>query len=485
MYTEQWWILTEGNDDARLVHPADRITFLVGDMGDAPTRDATGGNDVIEIVDTFVDFFLGDARTASAIHGAKFWGGDDILTLTRMGGPYIVSGDISYSSGSGMIGGDDFIRGGNAGRAGSFVGDVVENTSTLVGGNDTIIGSRFNDAIFGDAKGAGGAPLQGGDDRLSGGDGDDRVFGEAGNGVMKSVTGGNDRLDGGAGNDLLLGQSGNDTLIGGLGDDTLNGGFEGRESGVNSAVFDTVQQAVTVDLQDGYAIGQGFDKLIDIQNVSGSVLGDSVSGSEVANLLNGLAGNDVLVGRAGNDTLIGGAGSDTLIGGEGDDIYVDPANDVVFERANEGYDTVKSSAGYVLNDNVERLVLMGSGDVDGTGNALDNRIDGNAGNNRVRGLDGNDVLRGGAGNDTLEGGHGQDTLFGGEGADVFSCWPDHSDDRIADFDISVDRFDLHGAQFSALLEAGGNTILTLATGSVTVVGVIGLSLSDWNGLMAS
>src|SRR5262249_53493765 len=68
------------------------------------------------------------------------------------------------------------------------------------------------------------------------------------------------------------------------------------------------------------------------------------------------------------------------------------------------------------------------GDIDGTGNALDNIISGNNGNNVLSGLTGNDILLGqggddlvlgGAGNDTLQAGPGGDTLVGGIGSDTF------------------------------------------------------------------
>ncbi|MDZ8221543.1 MULTISPECIES: calcium-binding protein [unclassified Nostoc] len=80
-----------------------------------------------------------------------------------------------------------------------------------------------------------------------------------------------------------------------------------------------------------------------------------------------------------------------------------------------------------LGDNLENLILTGSADISGIGNALDNRIYGNAGHNFLVGGDGNDhllgygdydILVGEAGNDTLEGGAGNDFLNGGSGSDI-------------------------------------------------------------------
>jgi Ca2+-binding RTX toxin-like protein len=71
-------------------------------------------------------------------------------------------------------------------------------------------------------------------------------------------------------------------------------------------------------------------------------------------------------------------------------------------------------------------VLTGSGNLDGTGNGLDNSITGNAGNNvlkggagedGLKGMGGNDKLHGGSGDDRLEGGSGHDELHGGSGHD--------------------------------------------------------------------
>ena len=56
------------------------------------------------------------------------------------------------------------------------------------------------------------------------------------------------------------------------------------------------------------------------------------------------------------------------------------------------------------------MTLLGSGDINGTGNGLANVLRGNGGDN---------VLSGGAGHDILLPGHGHDRLTGGAGADDF------------------------------------------------------------------
>jgi len=132
----------------------------------------------------------------------------------------------------------------------------------------------------------------------------------------------------------------------------------------------------------------------------GNELDNTLVGNALANSLSGGAGRDTLMGSGGNDTLDGGTGADRLIGGGGDDLYrVDSRSDVIIEQASEGTDTVESSVSFTLPPNVEVLILTGSDNISGGGNARDNRIVGNSGNN---------TLAGGAGNDTLEGGLGDD-----------------------------------------------------------------------------
>lgn len=101
-------------------------------------------------------------------------------------------------------------------------------------------------------------------------------------------------------------------------------------------------------------------------------------------------------GTNGNDILKGSEGADTLIGGKGDDIYyVNSVDDQIIELAGEGIDTVYSSAGwrYFLPENVENITLIGDGNIDATGNDLDNimRGDLNSGANHLRGGKGNDT----------------------------------------------------------------------------------------------
>ena len=92
-----------------------------------------------------------------------------------------------------------------------------------------------------------------------------------------------------------------------------------------------------------------------------------------------------------------------LAGLAGDDTYVvDNTGDRVEENSNEGTaDTVEASITYALTANVENLTLTtGAGNINGTGNSLDNTITGNSGDNTLNGDTGADTMAGGAGNDT-------------------------------------------------------------------------------------
>ena len=91
-------------------------------------------------------------------------------------------------------------------------------------------------------------------------------------------------------------------------------------------------------------------------------------------------------------------------------------------------DDFQSALSYTLNSSQIDLTLTGAGNINGTGNSLNNTIFGNSGNNLLDGRAGADSLVGNAGNDTLMGGLGADTMTGGTGNDWY--WVDNAGDIV-------------------------------------------------------
>jgi Ca2+-binding RTX toxin-like protein len=139
--------------------------------------------------------------------------------------------------------------------------------------------------------------------------------------------------------------------------------------------------------------------------ITGTEGNDTLEGTSGDDTVQGLGGNDTIDAGAGDDSLEGGTGADLLRGGAGDDTYlVEDATDVVVEPLSQGsgggVDTVQATLSWKLGANLENLELLGTADIDGTGNWLANRITGNDGANRLDGQGGDDTLVGGNGNDT-------------------------------------------------------------------------------------
>lgn len=129
--------------------------------------------------------------------------------------------------------------------------------------------------------------------------------------------------------------------------------------------------------------------------------------------------DDYTFGTDNDDILEGALETDVLVGYTGDDVYlINTVGDRVIEAANEGNDTVKSSVSFALGEHVEALFLTGVSNIDGTGNATNNKILGQSGDNQIDGLGGDDVIGGGAGRDTISGEKGNDMLFGEIGRDL-------------------------------------------------------------------
>ncbi len=210
-----------------------------------------------------------------------------------------------------------------------------------------------------------------------------------------------DTIYGYDGPDILLGEAGDDDIFGGTGNDSLYGGIGD----------DFIQGEAGDDFMQG---NEGFDWL------EGGDGNDSVSGGADNDIVAGNGGTDTLLGGEGDDILDGGLGGDVLDGGNGDDVYiVDNALDTIInETATSGYDEVDAGVSINLPNEIENLVLTGTGNITGAGNSLNNILVGNDQKNIINGLGGDDDIYGTAGDDTLRGSTGNDYLNGG-GTDLF------------------------------------------------------------------
>jgi hypothetical protein len=249
---------------------------------------------------------------------------------------------------------------------------------------------------------------------------------------------------------MLYGLAGDDAYVVGAGDTVVEAAGAGND-GVGTYVTFTLSANVENLTLLGSAVIDG----------TGNNLANTIDGSlnARANVLKGLAGDDtyftgagdtvVEAANGGNDTVrsfvshtlsanvenlvLLGSGTanatgnnlvntidssqsskaNTLKGLGGDDVYIIGAGDTVVEAASAGNDTVRSLVSHALSANVENLVLVGTGIINGTGNNLANTIDGsqNAKANVLRGLVGDDTYIVGAGDTVVEAtGSGKDTV---------------------------------------------------------------------------
>jgi len=274
-------------------------------------------------------------------------------------------------------------------------------------------------------------------------------------------------INGTSGNDYLEGTAGDDTLNGGDGNDELLA-LEGNDEVRSYVSYVLPAEVENLTLKGSAAI-----------DGTGNVLNNTIMGNEAVNVLSGLGGNDWLYGFGGSDTLEGGEGNDWHEGGTGgagnDTYFVDDPGDQIIEQAGEGSDEVRSHISYVLPAHVAHLNLQGSGDIDGTGNALNNTLYGNPGINVLTGLQGNDSLDTFEGNDTLDGGPGNDWLGGGSGNDTYRLSAGHGEDTLMDaseagsddlvqYQGAITRYDLWFHRHDdnlAVYRLGSNDVLTI------------------------
>jgi Ca2+-binding RTX toxin-like protein len=435
-------------------------TFLVDNVGDVVTENASEGTDLVQ---SGVTFTLGTnienltLTGSAAINGT---GNASNNVLTGNGGDNVLDGGAGADTLVGGLGNDTYVVD-NAGdivteNAGEGT-DLVQASATFTLGanieNLTLTGTAaingtgnaLNNVLIGNAAAntlagnEGNDTLNGGSgaDTLVGGTGDDTyIVDNSGDVITENAGEGTDVVQssasfvlsanvenltltgigtidgtGNAGNNLITGNVADNVLDGGLGADRLVGGAGNDTYVVDSSddvvVENDLEGTDTVRTTFTYVLGSNLENLtlIGSEAIQGT-------GNGLDNVLTGNAAANVLYGLDGNDTLDGAAGADTLVGGQGSDTYVvDNASDQIVEEAGQGTDTVISTIAYTLSANLENLTLGGTTALNGTGNELDNVLTGNAAANVLTGLDGNDTLNGGAGADRMVGGTGNDTYF--------------------------------------------------------------------------
>lgn len=305
-----------------------------------------------------------------------------------------------------------------------LIGNAAANALTGNEGDDTLLGRDGDDTLRGGAGldtldgGAGNDRFEGGSDGsadvMKGGAGDDSyVVDEAGEAITEAAgEGGADRVissidyvlgenlevlelvgtaKNGTGNgldNLIIANDARNRIDGGAGIDTAS--YEASGDGVfvwlddvgSSSIWDDLGDLLGDFLFNGAGGAATGDRLINVENLTGSAENDTLLGNNVANVLTGAGGRDTLYGQDGNDTLKGDAGQDILFGGNGLD------------------------------------TLLGGADAD--------------------------MLYGDAGADRLNGGAGDDMLSGGAGNDVFAFTDLGGKDEIIDFRRGQDKIDLSG-----------------------------------------
>lgn len=299
-------------------------------------------------------------------------------------------------------------------------------TYTGTAGNDTIrpgfVSSGVSSSPPGSTPSAAADTIDGlgGRDILNGGGGDDEIVAQ-GAGTLMRGDAGNDELSYSTADDVVgvtaYGDAGNDAIR--FMSSQLNGGSpEGKLSFHGGSGNDTIEPTGTI--------------LSDYSDLTIRSYGDA--GDDRLEALG-------LITFSAFDALDPGRNPDELYGGAGNDTYlVREAQDIVSERAGEGYDTVEidhSPSGldaYTLGPNIERLIVeeptnWGTGGCQLTGNELDNVIAATTVGDTVTGAGGNDTLYGGpigadaaeeTGADDLFGGNGNDTIYGVGGNDTIS-----------------------------------------------------------------
>ena len=382
-------------------------TYLVENAGDVVAEQASEGTDTVVAA---INWTLGAEVESLRLIGGATTGTGNALANDLRGNALDnrLDGGQGADTMRGLFGNDTYVV--------DSTSDVIEEVAE--GGVDTVesniawtLGAELEQLVL-----TGSASING-----------------TGNAVANRITGNaaNNRLDGKVGADTLIGGAGDDVyVVESAGDVVIELAGGGN---------DTIESSISLTL------AAEVEKLV----LTGS---QGLSGT-------GNASNNALNGNSGANRLDGGTGVDTMTGGTGNDTYVvDNSADVIVEAASGGTDKVEASASYTLSAEVEQLQLMGSANINATGNASNNTLIGNTGNNR---------LDGGAGNDTMIGGEGDDTYVVSATTDVITEQGNGGTDTVESgitytLGSNVERLVLTG---SSAVNGTGNGLANRLTGN--------------------
>ena len=471
--------------------------------------------------------FGGGGSTAVVVSGPGTAGDDLIFGTTAVDTLDAGAGDDTVYAGNA----DDIIIGGSGAGDDTYDGggdiDILTYESTTMGVTvDLGAGTAFGSEIGTDDLAA--------IENVAGGSGADTLTGDSGANKLLGL-GGGDTLEGGGGADVLFGDTDppavpltftdtglfpdvselvdigdlpapGDGALGIVGDDlavgdhavatlTFAGGTAGYANfvGLYSVAADGTITDVSLAFEDVHAVDPGDAATVTLPGGPGSGFGLFLI-VHGARLNSGYQGLDLETGTLAFIHDFGGPGERAAkITDSGADIslvFDDGETKTVLqgpvvhstERGGSALlnadDTVHVAAGRLTAGN-DTALRVGFEDMPGGGDS-----------------DFNDVIidvgitfgePGGA--DTLVGGSGDDTLTGGLGDDVFVFGAGGGTDRITDFEVGKDLFDLKdGVTISTIttVDADGDsfmddTLVTLSDGAVELIGVTGVTGSDLTG----
>ena len=302
----------------------------------------------------------------------------------------------------------------------------------------------------------------------------------------------------------------------------------------------SLKQALSLnkDVDNYYSYAAGFmffrylaKQLADVETeVEDSVFtqgNDNYANLTANTVLSALGGDDSIKNNANNVTIHGNAGNDTVSnwggGNDGVHFYGGDGKDIIKTGGNKNYISTEKDDDYIYSWGNNNTLLTGEGNdsVDSTGDKA--LIEGGAGkdslfasgtNSTVKGGEGDDhlysyvdnvilfgengndyistnkksnTLYGGAGNDTLSS-YGEAILIGGDGNDTiridnnknlgnnFIYYENGNGNDIVYGYKDTDSLSIAGAEYTTTT-SGSDVIVNVGTGSVTLVGVAGLTLN--------